>query len=72
MSIDAEKNDNQNIDGAEWFIKKFLQHYDGFEAYVDNYCLIKECPEVKCNSFGGLAQVLSVEEKSKHNWAQGK
>jgi len=31
MSIDAEKNDNQNIDGAEWFIKKFLQHDDGWD-----------------------------------------
>jgi len=72
LSIDAEKNDNQNIDGAEWFIKKFLQHFDGHDAFSDNKCLIKDCPDVKCNSPGALARVLSVAEKNKHNWAQGK
>jgi hypothetical protein len=71
MSIDAEKNDNQKIDGAEWFIKKFLQHDDGGEV-TSNPCLGKDCPEVRCHSSKGLSQVLSVEEKNKHNWAQGK
>jgi len=71
-SIDAEKNDNQKIDGAEWFIKKFLQHDDGWETHWENECLGKDCPEVKCHSGKGLSQVLSVEEKRKHNWAQGK